>query len=61
MAASKCIVCEKSVTVGQTIVGMPIIRITDVNKSAMAGTEILIHVACFLEKMGKPRIALTTT
>ncbi len=45
---SICKGCEKTVEIGQTIVGLPVIRITASAKSVMAGTEILFHVPCFL-------------
>jgi hypothetical protein len=50
-----CKWCEKPIEIGQTIVGFPIVRITAMNQSQMAGNEILFHTACFLERMGKPK------
>lgn len=47
----KCGCCGQEILVGSTMVGMPVIRIVDVGKSAMAGTEIVFHVQCFLKKM----------
>jgi hypothetical protein len=47
----RCPACNMAVLTNQVIVGFPVIRITDVNKSAMTGQELLVHVTCFIEKM----------
>lgn len=51
MTNAKCGSCAEWIEEGQTVVGMPIIRIVALNKSQLAGTELLFHVRCFLKKM----------
>jgi len=55
-----CGVCTNPIKPGQAVVGMPVIRITDVNKSQMAGGELIFHVSCFLRKMKEPKLELVT-
>jgi hypothetical protein len=45
---TKCRACEKWIETGQTIVGMPVLRVLGPNKTGLAGTELLMHVRCFL-------------
>jgi hypothetical protein len=47
----RCPVCDRPILTNAVIVGFPVIRITDVNKSAMTGDEIIIHVDCFIARM----------
>lgn len=51
---SLCPACNKTVDVGQTFVGFPVVRIVALNQSQLAGTEILFHVSCFLGAFKKP-------
>lgn len=53
-----CTSCEKPIEIGQTIIGMPVIRITATNMSAMAGTEILFHLSCFMAHFKKPKLEI---
>jgi len=46
-----CIVCGKGIITNQVIVGFPVIKIFDLNKSAMTGQEMLCHADCFMRKM----------
>lgn len=52
---TSCRICDKAIEIGQTIIGFPVIRITATMQSQLAGNEILFHLSCFLEKMGKPK------
>lgn len=45
---TKCRACEKWISTGQTIIGMPVLRVQGPGKTALAGTELLFHVRCFL-------------
>lgn len=56
MTGAKCGSCSEWIEEGQTVVGMPIIRIVARNKSEMAGTELLFHVRCFLAKIKSNKI-----
>lgn len=53
-----CKACENTIEIGQTIVGFPVIRITALNQSQMAGTEVLFHLSCFLSRLGKPKVEI---
>lgn len=53
-----CVSCEMPIEVSQAIVGLPVIRIKAPGKSAMAGTELLFHVSCFVSKMKTKKIEL---
>lgn len=53
-----CRSCDKPVEPGQTIVGLPVIRITSEGHSALAGTEIVFHLSCFIKHFAKPKLQL---
>lgn len=55
---ANCRHCEHPLSVGQTIVGFPIIRIIGENKSAMSGFELLYHVSCFINAHKKPAVEI---
>lgn len=55
MSIEKCRSCEKQIEVGQTVVGLPVVRITGHQQSVLAGTEIVFHLACFLKQFAKPK------
>lgn len=56
---NRCPICNLPILTNQVIVGLPIIRITDLRKSALTGQEVVMHVACFTEKMAnKPKLTL---
>lgn len=56
MTGVKCGSCGDWIEEGQTVVGMPVIRIVARNNSQIAGTELLFHVRCFLAKMKSNKI-----
>lgn len=43
---SGCLICGNPVKVDQTIVGLPVIRVTATAKSQLTGGEIVIHLVC---------------
>lgn len=47
----RCPTCNLPILTNEVVVGFPIIRIVNINKSAMTGQEVLIHAHCFKEKM----------
>lgn len=53
-----CKACENPIEIGQTIVGFPVVRITAMNQSVLAGNEVLFHLSCFLERMGKKKVEI---
>lgn len=55
---NRCPTCKLPILTNQVIVGFPIIRITDLQKSALTGQELIFHVACFAEKMKGKKIEL---
>lgn len=46
-----CPSCETPILTNQLIVGLPVIRITDIKKSALTGSELVFHVTCFTQKL----------
>jgi hypothetical protein len=53
-----CKSCDKPIEIGQTFIGFPVIRLTAVNASQMAGNEILFHLTCFLSKFGRSKVEI---
>lgn len=53
-----CRICNRPVEIGQTIVGLPIIRIQATNHSSLAGNEVLFHLSCFLAHFKKPVVEI---
>ena len=51
----RCVVCTLPILTNHVIVGFPVIRITGIDKSAMAGEEFLAHADCFAERMSAPK------
>lgn len=51
----RCPTCNLPILTNQVIVGLPVLRITGLQQSAVTGTEIVFHVACFVEKMSGPK------
>lgn len=47
----RCPTCDLPVLTNHIIVGLPVLRITGLQQSAVTGQEIVFHVACFIEKM----------
>jgi hypothetical protein len=47
----RCPTCNLPILTNEVVVGFPIIRIVNIDKSAMTGQEILIHAPCFQRKM----------
>ena len=41
----------KPILTNECIVGLPVVRIVNINQSKLTGEEVLIHVSCFQEKM----------
>lgn len=53
---SGCLICELPVKVDQTIVGLPVIRVTATAKSQLTGSEVVFHLSCFMNKFKKPAL-----
>ena len=52
----RCPTCNLPILTNDVVVGFPIIRIVNINKSAMTGQEILIHAHCFQEKVSNLKV-----
>jgi hypothetical protein len=58
-----CPCCGLAILTNSTIVGFPILRITQLNSSALTGEEVVFHASCFIAKMQEkkePKVKIIT-
>ena len=53
-----CKACDRVIEIGQTFIGFPVIRLTALNSSQLAGNEILFHLTCFLQNFKKAPVEI---